>query len=147
MRALIPTPAAQDDPELIAKIEAAKEAVKSHDAEEKQGPASRPGTKEGKSGGVEAPGNSKEKGRRNKAARKDGAAEEKDSGPRGHTERYNIPLRLSGFTVGQDSMEWVREYRIRVSQQGTRWGGGGGVTFMVRPFPAPPRPRLVSEAH
>ena len=65
--------------------------------------------------------------------KKEGAAEDKGD-HRGHTERYNIPLRLSGFAMGQDSMEWVRDYRIRISQQGNR----GELTQAQRCAPSAP---------
>ena len=103
-----------EDPELLAQIAAAQEHVKSHGNEDKkEGGGSRPASKEGeKKEGDSRPAS---KG----GLKKDGAAEEKGD-HRGHTERYNIPLRLCGFAIGQDSMEWVREYRIRISQQGNR---------------------------
>ena len=124
----------EEDPELAAKIAAAQEHIKSHEdkEEEKKEGGSRPASKQdekkkrpgtaaekesdkGEKGEKERPGT----GKGNAGAKQNGAAEEKND-HRGHTEHYNIPLRLCGFAIGQDSMEWVREYRIRISQQGER---------------------------
>mmetsp|Transcript_84296 Transcript_84296/g.239536 ORF Transcript_84296/g.239536 Transcript_84296/m.239536 type:complete len:419 (+) Transcript_84296:775-2031(+) len=130
-----------EDPELLAQIAAAQEHVKSHgNQEKKEEGGSRPASKEDakKEGGarpatkedakmeggsrpaskedVKKEGLKKEGPASKGGLKKEGAAEDKGD-HRGHTERYNIPLRLSGFAMGQDSMEWVRDYRIRISQQ------------------------------